>query len=172
MTEIPGSNPAGGQTWLLDDLILHRDPMSLLDRVCSVEHDSLIAIVKIREGIPFFADGAVPAWIGLEYMAQAIAALAGTRSQREGRPIPLGLLIGCRQFVTHVASFAAGTRLAVDVRELVSGSDGLGAFACTIYSVGASDGDDDRDFMRDAEVLIESQLTVYGGQSKKDVSTS
>jgi predicted hotdog family 3-hydroxylacyl-ACP dehydratase len=138
--------------------------MSLLDRVQAVEDDSLVATVEIREGIPFFAGCAVPAWVGLEYMAQAIAALAGARARREGRPIPLGLLIGCRKFVTRVAMFAVGTRLAVEVRELVSDGAGLGAFACTIYAVGSGDAGEDGDLVQDAEVLVESQLTVYGGQ--------
>ncbi len=167
MNETPDSVSAGDQTWPLDELILHRDPMSLLDRVHAVEDDGLVATVEIRENIPFFVAGdGVPAWIGMEYMAQAIAALAGTHARRAGRPIPLGLLIGCRQFVTRVAVFTAGTRLAVEVRELVSDSDGLGAFACTIYAVSSGDADEDGDLVRDAEVLVESQLTVYGGQSK------
>ena len=101
MNETPATRSAVGHTWRLDDLVLHRGPMSLLDRVQAVEDDSLVAMVEIREGIPFFAGCAVPAWVGLEYMAQAIAALAGARARREGRPIPLGLLIGCRKFVTR-----------------------------------------------------------------------
>ncbi len=167
MNETPDSVSAGGQTWRLDDLILHRDPMSLLDRVHAVEDDGLVATVEIREDIPFFVVGdGVPAWIGMEYMAQAVAALAGIRARRAGRPIPFGLLIGCRHFVAYVAAFAVATRLAVEVRELVSDSDGLGAFACTIYAVSSGDADEDGNLVRGAEVLVESQLTVYGGQSK------
>ena len=47
-----------------------------------VEDDGLVATVEIREDIPFFVVGdGVPAWIGMEYMAQAVAALAGIRSE-------------------------------------------------------------------------------------------
>jgi predicted hotdog family 3-hydroxylacyl-ACP dehydratase len=140
--------------------------MSLLDRVIAADDEHLLALVEMHEGIPFFTDNGVPAWIGMEYMAQSIAALAGHRAQRDGRPIPLGLLIGCRQFKTRVAAFESGTALAVEVRELVSDGEGLGAFACTIYAVAHGIGDcaTGGDPLRGAEILAEAQLTVYGGQ--------
>ena len=44
----------------------------------------------------FVEDGQVPAWVGIEYMAQAIAAWAGCRARAAGKPPQLGFLLGSR----------------------------------------------------------------------------
>lgn len=132
--------------WEPNELMPHREPMILIDRVLEAGEDFLIAEVLIRRSIPFFDDASgVPAWVGLEYMGQAIAALAGVRAKRAGRLIVPGFLIGCRRYSSRVAAFAPNRRLAVEVREIAAGHP-LSTFDGTI---------------RDGGILVESSISVY-----------
>ncbi len=49
---------------------------------------------------------------------------------------------------------------------MASDIKGQGAFASTNYVVGNNNEGEDGDLKRGVEVLVESQLTVYGGHSK------
>ena len=55
-------------------LLPHSGPMVLLDRVIAADEESLCAEVRIRENSLFCNADGVGAWVGLEYMAQAIGA--------------------------------------------------------------------------------------------------
>ncbi|MGH8495506.1 MAG: 3-hydroxylacyl-ACP dehydratase [Gammaproteobacteria bacterium] len=136
--------------WSISELIPHREPMILIDRVLEAGDDFLVAEVVIRRRIPFF-DGelGVPAWVGLEYMGQAIAALAGLRAKRAGLPMLPGLLIGCRRYSSRVHVFAPDRCLTVEVHETAGGRS-LSTFAGTI---------------RDGELLAESSISVYQGHA-------
>jgi predicted hotdog family 3-hydroxylacyl-ACP dehydratase len=128
---------------------LHRGPMLLLSRVVEVGDEHLVAEVDVSAADMFVdASGAVPAWLGIEYMAQAVAALSGTWSRRAGEPIRLGLLIGCRGYRSQVAAFRPDMTLRVSVRQLVALDDALGAFEGEIL---------------DGAVIATGRLTVYGG---------
>jgi predicted hotdog family 3-hydroxylacyl-ACP dehydratase len=130
-----------------EGLLPHRPPMVLLDGVLEAGDDFLIGEVRIEQGIPFFADGlGVPAWVGIEYMGQAIAALAGLRAERAGEPVGSGLLVGCRRYKSAVAAFAPGRRLEVEVRDAGGSARPFCAF----------DG-----LIRDGEVLVRSSISVY-----------
>jgi predicted hotdog family 3-hydroxylacyl-ACP dehydratase len=125
--------------------------MSLIHRIVEVEENRLAADIDIDESSPFFEAGTgVPAWIGLEYMAQAVAALAGARSKIVAQPVKLGLLVGCRRFHSHVPAFKPGSELRVTVWTLATDGAGVGAFSCVITDLG-----------QDAKTLIEGQLTVF-----------
>src|SRR5215471_7164387 len=79
-------------------LLPHAGPMVLLDRVISVDEDSLLAEVCIRSDSLFCNGGGVGAWVGVEYMAQAIGAWAGYTAQLRGEPVKLGFLLGTRSY--------------------------------------------------------------------------
>ena len=69
----------------LFDLIPHRPPMLLLNNVVSVNATSATSLVKVDETVSFYEPGkGVPAWIGLEYMGQTAALIAGFQLQRCG----------------------------------------------------------------------------------------
>ncbi len=114
------------------DLMVHDAPMVLLDCVLDSDDESLSAEVCIGPGT-LFADesGKVPAWIGIEYMAQAVAAMSGARARRRGEPITIGLLLGTRKYTAHVSHFLPGECLRVTVRCEYE-EDGFGVFACDI----------------------------------------
>jgi predicted hotdog family 3-hydroxylacyl-ACP dehydratase len=113
-------------------LIPHAGPMVLLERVISVDEDSLCAEVAIRSDSLFCEADGVGAWVGIEYMAQAIGAWAGYAAQLRGEPIKLGFLLGARRYECCRPTFALGSVLRVRVRCVFQDENGLGSFDCSI----------------------------------------
>ena len=116
-------------------LVPHSGSMVLLDRVISVDEDSLCAEVTIRPDSPFSGPDGVGAWVGIEYMAQAIAAHAGHAARLRGEPVRIGFLLGARRYECVRPSFAAGSTLRVGVKCLLLAENGLGSFECRIDDV-------------------------------------
>jgi len=113
-------------------LIPHRSSMALLERVVFADEETLHAEVLIGADCIFFdaVGHGVPAWLGIEYMAQAIAAFEGYWSLQRGEPVKVGLLLGSRRYESHCAQFAAGSVLRVEVHRVLQHENGLGAFDC------------------------------------------
>jgi len=113
-------------------LIPHAGPMVLLDRVISVDQESLCAEVRIRSNSLFCDGDGVGAWVGLEYMAQAIGAWAGYTGQLRGEPVKLGFLLGTRRYECSRPAFALGSMLEVRIQRVFQNENGLGSFECYI----------------------------------------
>lgn len=113
------------------ELLPMKPPMVFLDRVVSYDDPRLVTMVDIRPGIPYFDDGAVPAWIGIEYMAQSVAAHAGFMARQRGEPPSVGFLLGTRSYKCGVSQFPQGKSLQIKVEPLFLEA-GLGAFDCCI----------------------------------------
>ena len=108
-------------------------PSILLNAIIDWEEDRLRARVDhAQPGLYSNPDGSVPCWVGLEYMAQAVGALAGIRDLRAGRGPRPGVLLGTRRFRAHVRTFAAGAPVTVEVVEVLREAEGMGAYDCTI----------------------------------------
>ncbi|QKW58705.1 hypothetical protein [Stenotrophomonas sp. NA06056] len=120
--------------YAIEDVVPHRQDMCLLDRILRWDQDSIEAELVVPEAGLFIEDGGVPAWVGIEYMAQAIAAWAGCRARTAGNPPQLGFLLGSRRYTSSRSSFPSGTRLQVQARCELLGDNGLGMFACRILA--------------------------------------
>ena len=116
------------------DLLPHSSPMVLLTKICGFEENALSAQVDITSGGKFwdYQSQSVPAWVGMEYMAQAIAALAGIKAKHEDRAVRLGFLLGTRKYKIIHPEFNAGDRLRIDVRQLYKDESGMASFECSI----------------------------------------
>ena len=114
-------------------LIPHREPILLINQLCKVSARSSQARVIVDEYTPFYQSlKGVPAWIGLEYMGQTSALIAG-HQRREGLIEPhLGFLMGARKYRTQVPYFNAGENLIVSCEEAALVGDSLATFNCTI----------------------------------------
>lgn len=116
----------------IDELVPHSGTMSLLDKVVEYGEDWLTAEVTISPETLFLTNDAVPAWVGVEYMAQTIAAFAGILAKTHQQDVKLGFLLGTRKYTTSVSSFPIGTRLIIRVEKELQSDDGLGVFNCSI----------------------------------------
>lgn len=128
-------------------LVPHSGPMVLLDRVIAADEESLCAEVTIRSDSLFCTATGVGAWVGLEYMAQAIGAYAGYIAYLRGEAVKIGFLLGTRRYECSRPFFAIGTRLQIYVKRIFQSENGMGSFECRIEDGG------DR--------LAEVTLTVY-----------
>jgi predicted hotdog family 3-hydroxylacyl-ACP dehydratase len=119
-------------------LVPHSGQMVLLDRALHADAEHLCAEVRIHEGSVLAGPDGVGAWVGIEYMAQAIAAHAGWLALQRGEEVKVGFLLGSRKYEAKVAQFALGSVLHVHVRRVLQSENGLGAFECHIDIVGGT----------------------------------
>lgn len=117
----------------IDELLPHRAPMLLLDRLLEYRGSRVRCetLIGARHGLLLDEQGNLPAWVGLELMAQAIAAWAGMRGRERGEPVRIGMLLGSRQYQCQVAAFAAGERLVIEADCLLE-DGGMASFECRI----------------------------------------
>jgi len=131
----------------IESLLPHRGRMRLIDRLVSHDGDAVVCELAVRDDPLFCHDGSVGAWVGIEYMAQTVAALIGMRAQTAGTPVKIGLLLGARRYVAHVPGFAPGDVLQVSASQVFQGDNGLAAFDARIT--------------RDGAVLAEATLSAF-----------
>ena len=112
----------------VDDLVPHSGSMSLLSRVTAYGDDWLEAEVDISSATLFAEEQGVPAWVGLEYLAQAIAAFSGVQERKQNQPPKLGFLLGTRRYESNVPWFATGLTLTVRVERDMVAENGLHVF--------------------------------------------
>ncbi|MCA3013182.1 MAG: hypothetical protein INH41_12375 [Myxococcaceae bacterium] len=120
----------------ISELVPHQGPMVLLDRVLAESRDGLTAEAIVRAGRPFVRDAGWPALVGLELMAQTMAAWSGLRARRAGRAPRLGFLAGTRHFDCLVPFFPPDARLEVEIALEFDASNGLAVFDCVIRTQG------------------------------------
>jgi predicted hotdog family 3-hydroxylacyl-ACP dehydratase len=131
------------------DVLPHAGRMLLLTRVVDHDEDRTTCLVALAEDSPFCGpDRLVPAWVGLEYMAQCVAAHAGLQARARGEPIRIGLLLGSRRIEIRTAAFAVGQALEVHARRLWAGRE-LGSFACRVVDRASG------------TLLVEGTLSVF-----------
>ncbi len=107
--------------------------MVLLDRVMEAGEDHIVVELTVRDdGLFSSPDHTVPAWVGLEYMAQAIAAFSGYHRKCRGEAIGLGFLLGTRHYQCSVGSFPCGSRLRVRAEKIIEAANEMSVFGCAI----------------------------------------
>jgi predicted hotdog family 3-hydroxylacyl-ACP dehydratase len=118
----------------IEAIIPHRGTMLLIDAVDTFSEDSLSARATV-DAHAWYADaaGAMPAWIGIELMAQAIAAHVALLAMRDGGRARPGVLLGSRSYKALQPAFTGGARLLIHVTELLRSEEGHGAYECTIH---------------------------------------
>jgi predicted hotdog family 3-hydroxylacyl-ACP dehydratase len=127
----------GGSFPAIEALLPHRGDMLLIDRVTAADGERLSTEARVRPDA-WYADAAgnMPAWIGIELMAQTIAAYIGLEHQCEGKPVKVGFLLGTRKFLCTVPAFERNAKLAITVCEAYREVSGLAAFDCYIIANG------------------------------------
>jgi predicted hotdog family 3-hydroxylacyl-ACP dehydratase len=117
----------------IETLLPQSHSMVLLDSVVEIGKDHIVVELKVRDdGLFSSPDQTVPACVGLEYMAQAIAAFSGYNRKCRGEEIGLGFLLGTRHYQCSVESFPCGTRLRVRAEKIIEAANEMSVFGCTI----------------------------------------
>jgi len=120
----------------ITELIPHTGDMVLLDRIVDYDDMGLTAELAVRgDGLLGGDDQTVPAWGGIEYMAQTVAAYVGMKAKQANEPIRMGFLLGTRRYNSNVAAFKVGATLTIRVEKIMQ-DDGLGVFDCRIQGEG------------------------------------
>ncbi|MDF0734037.1 hotdog family protein [Pseudomonas entomophila] len=123
--------------WPLAELLPHAGDMILIDQVDSCDEEQIHTRTAVRPGGLFNReDGSLPAWLGLELMAQSVAAYAGCRARRLGQPVELGFLLGTRKFECNVEHFPAGAELHIHAQRSLEDDNGMGVFECHLRGPG------------------------------------
>lgn len=132
----------------LDALIAHRLPMRLIDAALEVSPDGASAEVTVRADNPLFVPGrGVPAYVGLELMAQTIGLIDGLKCYLDGVPAKVGFLLGCRRYSVEMDYFPEGMRLVISVGMVFNGGE-MFMFECQIAG-------------EDGRVIATANLNVY-----------
>ena len=117
--------------WPIAELLPHAGDMILLDEVISCSAEEIETRLTVRPGGLFNqADGSLPAWVGVEIMAQSVAAYAGYQARLAGLPVELGFLLGTRKFICNVERFPAAAELRIKARRSLQDDNGMGVFEC------------------------------------------
>ena len=111
--------------------------MLLVERVVAWDAQHAVVAATPRADAWYSEDGAMPSWIGIELMAQAIAAHVGLVARSRGRPPKAGVLLGTRQYRASQPRFAAGAELMISARLTYRDESGLGAYDSAIALNGA-----------------------------------
>jgi predicted hotdog family 3-hydroxylacyl-ACP dehydratase len=132
----------------IDTFIPHRGVMRLIDRLLEADEEHAVAEADIGWDSPFVRGPGVPAWFGIEYMAQTVAAWAGHRARASGSVPRIGLLLGSRNFMVTCERFDVGQVLRIEVHsELAGETSGVGLFECAV--------------LQHDKVLASARLAVY-----------
>ncbi|MDU6431740.1 MAG: hotdog family protein [Pantoea sp.] len=114
------------------DYLPHRTPMVLVDHVIAVDDESVHCQVSTApDGVlaPFLnAQGELPAWFGVEIMAQTVGVWSGWHARRAGaQQIQPGMLLGGRNWRAAAATFPGAITLDITLRLLMR-DDRMGSF--------------------------------------------
>ena len=131
------------------ELLPQAGAMRLLERVLEHGEAGTRCSVAPSHGAPFRdARGAVPAWVGLEYMAQCAAVDGSLRAR--GEALEPALFVGSRRIAFRCAEFDPAQSLEVVARH-AAGHRELLAFDCAVFD------------SRGGEPLVEGRLNVLPG---------
>jgi predicted hotdog family 3-hydroxylacyl-ACP dehydratase len=107
--------------------------MILIDRLVAVDGQEGACEVTVTPHSMFLEASGVPAFVGIEYMAQSVAAYGGYQAYLAHEPIAVGLLLGTRRLELYCQFFELGQTLRIHVAH-VWGKHELMRFRCSITS--------------------------------------
>ncbi len=136
-----------GIRYRASDLVPHRGAMCLLDSIDDYGEEWLRASLVTRPTSLFAQNEGMPAWMGIEYMAQTAAAFGGIEQVQRGEKPSIGLLIGSRYYRAVRTFIPFDTRLDVLAKIAMRDAEDFAAYDCTLSASG--------------EVLAQCTLKAY-----------
>ena len=130
------------------ELIPHDGNMVLLDELIAFSDSNACAKLTVRNEGLFHSAPNLPAWVGIELMAQVIAAWAGAKARLKNEPVKVGFLIGTRKYESQVPWFTAGDVLSISIECAFQDTNGMASFDCVINNA-------------DNQALVTANINVY-----------
>lgn len=114
----------------------HRPPMMLLQKVHYVDNQQVKCSVHVAMDSPvgpfLDQDKTLPAWFGVELIAQTIGVWSGWQMQQKSlEKIPAGMLLGVRKYTCAMPSFSSNITLDIQAHLLLE-DEQIGSFEGTI----------------------------------------
>ena len=113
-------------------LLPHEAPMIFIDQGVEMGADFAVSVTTLDETHFAAVNGEIPAYIGMEMMAQTVALWGGYRDQLAGVKPTGGFLLGTRRYQTEVDHLPRNRPLYTQVKEDLVGHNGLSSFCCEI----------------------------------------
>lgn len=125
-----------GIRYRVEELVPHRGPMCLLDSIDDYGADWLRASVVTRPSSAFAQAEGIPAWLGIEYMAQAASAFGGIEQAQRGLRPSIGLLIGSRYYRAVQTFIPFDARLEILATIAMRDAEDFAAYDCSVSAAG------------------------------------
>lgn len=140
----------------VEELLPHTGDMVLIDRILEYDPGSAVSSVRVSENSLFYdkEQQGIHAAIGIEWMAQTIAVVAGIYALQNNKPVQIGFLLGTRKYHPAKNVFKKGEEYTVRVNQLYRDDNGLGAFEGSIHL--------------DDQLIAESKLNVFAPDNVED----
>ena len=118
----------------IEQVLPHSHPMILIDQLIDNSETSAECSVQIGEHSNFYNTKrqSVPSYVGIEYMAQTIAAYANALKLEQGDTVSLGFLVSSRSYTAQISEFSLGSKLSIYVERILKEANGLSVFNCKI----------------------------------------
>jgi len=119
----------------IEQVLPHGHPMILLDSLDDFCEEKATCTTLITTQSLLFDSGlqGVPSYVGIEYMAQTIAAYANANEIVNKRPVEIGFLVSSRKYKCNYSVFKLGMALQITAKQLYKDESGLSAFDCAIF---------------------------------------
>jgi predicted hotdog family 3-hydroxylacyl-ACP dehydratase len=114
------------------EFVPHRDPVLLLDLLIDIGPDHAVCAARIAQCEFLEPEFGIPSYIGIEIMAQCVAALGGALAHLRGDTPAPGLLLGTRLFEAAAPYLDPGQRYLARCNRLVTDNRGMSSFACEL----------------------------------------
>lgn len=121
----------------ITEILPHRAGMLLIESIDSFDENG-VQVCALPRSDAWYADahGNMPAWIGIELMAQAVAAWVGLTMRLAGQAVKQGVLLGTRSYSADQPVFFASEPLAIKAVPIYRDESGMGSFSCEIWQKG------------------------------------
>lgn len=119
--------------WPVESLVHHRGDMLFLDRVVQYSDTSIECEANTSRQSAFAkSEKGIPAWLGLEYMCQTIAALEGIRRLQKNEPILLSFVMGSRKITSEKSYLPLAEIIRIRAVNEVRDDTGVGVYGCEV----------------------------------------
>lgn len=150
------------------DLLPQSKAMVLIDTVTRIDDDSITTQIRVRDdGLFSLENRTVPAWVGIEYMAQTIAAFSGYHCLMGGEPIRLGFLLGTRLFESNQSSYSCGTQLTVHASKIIESANEMCVFDSSIQMADTSTSKSTVTASAKINLLLPKDLNAFLAKTKR-----